>query len=253
MEKISRFFAFGCSYTNWPHPTWADFIGINFQEYYNYGKGGACNTYIANSFIEANDEYKFNNETDTIFIAMSGFGRFSYMANIEKNELDARIYAWETHGDTLFTNNEGHPEISKLIGNKIFNYSWAAYNSWISFITMKTILVEKKINHKIIMSINNKHYLTDFDLLDISDDMVKKIKYLYSKLDIDESIDEFLKANFPNHPGGIHPTKEIYYEYVLKYFPEYITEKSKSLLGVDIYDDETIGRLANRKHKCLTS
>ena len=35
MEKISRFFAFGCSYTNWPHPTWADFIGINFEEYYN--------------------------------------------------------------------------------------------------------------------------------------------------------------------------------------------------------------------------
>jgi hypothetical protein len=118
---------------------------------------------------------------------------------------------------------------------------------------MKTILTEKKINHKILMSINNKHYITDFDLLHISDDMVKKIKYLYSKLDIDESIDEFLKVNFPNHPGGIHPMKEVYYKYVLKYFPEYITEKSKSLLTVDIYDDETIGRLANRKHKCLTS
>ena len=167
MEKISRFFAFGCSYTNWPHPTWADFIGINFEEYYNYGKAGACNTYIANSFIEANNEYQFNNETDIIFIAMSGFGRFSYMANAKGTELDARIYEWETNGDTLFTNNEGHPEISKLIGNKIFNYNWAAYNSWISFITMKNILVEKKINHKIIMSINNKHYLTDFDLLDI--------------------------------------------------------------------------------------
>jgi hypothetical protein len=247
-----RFFAFGCSYTNWPHPTWADFIGINFEEYYNYGKAGACNTYIANSFIEANEEHKFNKETDTIFIAMSGFGRFSYMDFIKGTELDTRIYDWKTNGDTLFTKCEGHPEISKLIGNKIFNYNWAAYNSWISFITMKNILVEKKINHKIIMSINNKHYVTDFDLLDISDDMVKKIKYLYSKLDIDESIDEFINANFPNINGGNHPTKEIYYEYVLKYFPEYITEKSKSLLSVNTYDDETICRLANRKWIGLT-
>jgi hypothetical protein len=118
---------------------------------------------------------------------------------------------------------------------------------------MKTILVEKKINHKIIMSINNKHYLTDFNILNISDDMVKNIKYLYSKLDINESIDEFINANFSNHPGGTHPTKEIYYEYILKYFSEYITEKSKSLLSVDIYDHETISKLANRKHKHLTS
>ena len=249
-----RFFAFGCSYTNWsPYPTWADFIGINFEEYYNYGKPGACNTYIANSFIEANNEYQFNNETDTIFIAMSGFGRFSYIGKIQKTESDTKLYQWETNGDTLFTNNEGHPEISKLIGNKIFNYSWAAYNSWISFITMKTILAEKKINHKIIMSINNKHYITDFDLLDISDDMVKKIKHLYSKLDIDESIDEFLKVNFPNHSGGIHPTKEIYYEYVLKYFPEYITEKSKSLICVDTSDQETTDRLTGKKRIELTS
>jgi hypothetical protein len=118
---------------------------------------------------------------------------------------------------------------------------------------MKTILVEKKINHKIIMSINNRHYLTDFNMLNISDDMVKKVKYLYSKLDINESIGEFINTNFPKHSGGIHPTKEIYYEYILKYFPEYITEKSKSLLSVDIYDDKAIHKLTNRKHKHLTS
>ena len=43
----SRFFAFGCSYTNWIHnPTWADFIGINYNKYYNFGRPGASNTYI---------------------------------------------------------------------------------------------------------------------------------------------------------------------------------------------------------------
>ena len=102
------------------------------------------------------------------------------------------------------------------------------------------------------MSINNKHYLTDFDLLDISDDMVKKIKYLYSKLDIDESIDEFVQENFQNHTGGHHPTKDMHYEYVLKYFPEYITEKSKSLICVDTYDQITTDRLTGKKWIGLT-
>ena len=39
MNIKKRFFAFGCSYTHWNlNPTWADFIGINFEEYYNLEK-----------------------------------------------------------------------------------------------------------------------------------------------------------------------------------------------------------------------
>jgi hypothetical protein len=244
-----RFFAFGCSYTKWPSPTWADFIGINFDEYYNYGKAGACNTYIANSFIEANEEHKFNKETDTIFIALSGFGRFSYIERIE-NET-GKYLSWETHGDILFTNHNNHPETSRILGRKIFSYNWAAYNSWISFMTMKTILDEKKLNYKIIMSINNRHYITDNVVLDIDEGMVKKIKYLYSNLDVDESMSEFAFSNFPDHTGGVHPSKEIYYEYVLKYFPEYINEKSKSLLDINEYSDMLICSMANRISKNL--
>ena len=57
IEKINkflykRFFAFGCSMTNYYWPTWADIIGREIPFYENWGKGGAGNQFIFNSIIE---------------------------------------------------------------------------------------------------------------------------------------------------------------------------------------------------------
>jgi hypothetical protein len=42
----TRYFAFGCSYTNYYWPTYADYLGTCFDEYYNLGAAGAGNRYI---------------------------------------------------------------------------------------------------------------------------------------------------------------------------------------------------------------
>lgn len=42
----SRYFAFGCSYTNYCWPTYADYLGTCYDEYYNLGASGAGNRYI---------------------------------------------------------------------------------------------------------------------------------------------------------------------------------------------------------------
>lgn len=57
IEKINkflykRFFAFGCSMTNYYWPTWADIIGKEIPFYENWGKGGAGNQFIFNSVVE---------------------------------------------------------------------------------------------------------------------------------------------------------------------------------------------------------
>ena len=78
LNRFKRFFAFGCSFTKYKWPTWADILGTKFEEYYNFGRGGACNTYIMNKFIEADTKYKFNWETDYIVIMFTNFNRFSY-------------------------------------------------------------------------------------------------------------------------------------------------------------------------------
>ena len=59
----SRCFAFGCSITKHYWGTWADLIGSNFDEYYNFGKGGSSNTFIMNRFLGADAEINFNPET----------------------------------------------------------------------------------------------------------------------------------------------------------------------------------------------
>jgi hypothetical protein len=53
VEKInSRFFAFGCSFTSYAWPTWADIIGKEFEIYENWGRVGAGNCFIFNSLVE---------------------------------------------------------------------------------------------------------------------------------------------------------------------------------------------------------
>lgn len=69
-----RFFSFGCSFTKYRWPTWADLIGENFPLYFNYGRAGAGNFYIFNSLIEAGQRHSFQKD-DTIIIQWSFVGR----------------------------------------------------------------------------------------------------------------------------------------------------------------------------------
>lgn len=65
MMSKSRFFAFGCSFTNYRWPTWADIVGRNFESSQNWGCTGAGNQYIANAIVEAHLRYEIK-PTDTV-------------------------------------------------------------------------------------------------------------------------------------------------------------------------------------------
>ena len=67
-KKYKRFFAFGCSMTRYSWPTWADCIGREIPIYYNYGKSGGGNVFIASQIAEAKMRYHFN--SDDLIIAM---------------------------------------------------------------------------------------------------------------------------------------------------------------------------------------
>lgn len=64
---MSRFFAFGCSFTNYRWMTWADIIGSQFEQYQNWGQAGAGNKYIYASVMEADQRQKFTSD-DTVII-----------------------------------------------------------------------------------------------------------------------------------------------------------------------------------------
>jgi hypothetical protein len=72
---MSRFFSFGCSFTQYIWPTWADIIGRQFDHFENWGRPGSGNYFIFNSLIECN---VVNNITsnDVVGIVWSMVGRY---------------------------------------------------------------------------------------------------------------------------------------------------------------------------------
>ena len=61
-STFKRFFAFGCSFTDYIWPTWADAVGYNMLEYYNYGCSGSGNNFAFNHVSQADQHYNFNKD-----------------------------------------------------------------------------------------------------------------------------------------------------------------------------------------------
>jgi len=63
-KKYKRFFAFGCSFTSYSWPTWADILSkeIPNVDFYNFGHCGGGNLLISIRMAEANLRYKFTEE-----------------------------------------------------------------------------------------------------------------------------------------------------------------------------------------------
>lgn len=236
---MSRFFAFGCSYTRYAYATWADYVGVNFDEYYNYGRGGASNNYILSRFIEADLTHKLNSD-DLVIVMLTGFGRISYIPKSSKGYVD-----WVTNGDMFeYYRNTKDSNISSFLVN-MYSDNWAIEFSWQAAHTIKQILTSKNIPHKFLMSINNRHYL-DYDGSKwgrsdiIAESYRNKTQSIYDLLDVSESLDEWKERKFVNKDYTIwieennrldcHPTQKMHFEFVREKMPEFITDKSLDAL-----------------------
>ena len=51
---MSRLFTFGCSFTKYHWPTWANILGKEFDQHQNWAEPGAGNHFILNSLVECN-------------------------------------------------------------------------------------------------------------------------------------------------------------------------------------------------------
>jgi hypothetical protein len=75
LKKYKRIFAFGCSFTAYKWPTWADIIAVEANtQYYNHATAGMGNLAIMNRVTSANNKYKFNQD-DLVMIMWSTFSR----------------------------------------------------------------------------------------------------------------------------------------------------------------------------------
>ena len=71
---MKRLFAFGCSFTNYNWPTWADIVAQEYDYFENWGKAGSGNHFIFNGLIECNQRNTFTKD-DTVMICWSNVTR----------------------------------------------------------------------------------------------------------------------------------------------------------------------------------
>ena len=93
--KYKRFFAFGCSFTNYKWLTWADIIGNDIEYYENWGQPGAGNHFIFNSIMEADARHRFTKD-DLVIVFWSPKEREDRYSNnewlIASSSSQERIY-----------------------------------------------------------------------------------------------------------------------------------------------------------------
>jgi len=74
----ARFFSFGCSYTEYFWPTWANILSHTFKqqgiECYNFGEAGVGNSYIFSTMLKVDHHYKFTSD-DIIMVVWSSWNR----------------------------------------------------------------------------------------------------------------------------------------------------------------------------------
>ena len=152
---MRRLFAFGCSYTKYFWPTWADLLGINYDYFENWGIGGIGNQCISQRVQECHLANKFT-PNDTIIVQWSSYTRH-----------DCYLEHWQSRG-SVFSEN----------GNNRYIYtpSWLSY-----FFTEKGFLLNtlNNISHTqdLLSKTGCEWYMTSMnDLFSLNTDIIDQRK-----------------------------------------------------------------------------
>jgi hypothetical protein len=98
----TRLFTFGCSFTDYPWPSWADLTSVAFDYYENWGCRGVGNRAIAERIAEAHAKHNFCQD-DTIIVQWSSHLRHDwYHAHLFPS---GRPRGWKTSGSIFSSRN----------------------------------------------------------------------------------------------------------------------------------------------------
>lgn len=209
---ISRCFAFGCSFTHWFYwPTWADYIGIGYEEYYNLAMPGSSNRTVHNRVIEANNFYQFT-ENDLVLIGITNFGRMNWLETKDRN------LSWCCHGGPI---NWPNNDKTRFLKSQFWEERYGIYDTWLMITSLTDLFKAKAVNFHFIMSMDNRHFI-DRGLLSLNYKELQMSKKIYNLSLTPLSLQEY--STNPNE----HPIAEEHFNYVKKYLPNLLTEESTS-------------------------
>ena len=217
----NRLFTFGCSCTGYHFPTWAELLGTQYKEFYNFGLSGMGNRFIQQMVFEADHHKKFTSE-DTVLVMFTSFLR---------NDVWLRDSKWPSRGPVFLPTNK---DIYNLWWfKKHWSLEWGLMDSWSSVNAVKNLLDIRGVKYKFMTAMplegNLQEGTTDSNIFeyDVSDfnyahllDVTYPVWYMsdnygFSKNDLYYTIIDDKKDI------DLHPTIEMYAKYINEFLPEF--------------------------------
>lgn len=167
---MNRLFTFGCSFTEYAWPTWADLLGIGFDQHENWGLRGLGNRGITERIAECHVKNKFNKD-DTIIIQWTSHLRndWYHIHNLP----DGRGPGWKTSGSIFSPNN-----------SKVYT------NSWINLFFYEPAFIMHTLNLMILAKKLIESTKANFFMTGIGD-----FKNLGNDINIDPKYGEYLSPD----------------------------------------------------------
>jgi hypothetical protein len=239
LKKYKRFFAFGCSFTWYHWPTWADAIAREIPETYNYGRPASGNFYIFASIIEANIKHKFN-EDDLIIVMWSSIDREDRYINNK----------WEAKGSVYHSIDDFY---DKEFVKKYVDPRGCFIRDASTMVAVSSLLKGLDYHYLSMVPFTNTEsykntYKAEDDLREFYKDTLKTIKP--SVLEVIYNFNWGTRKNIKRKDNGreytdLHPTPNMHVEYLQRIFPdlklsdetiEFMDNEDKMVLSTEYFD-----------------
>lgn len=235
MKNKNRFFAFGCSFTHYKWATWANILGYELDcEFYNFGKSGAGNSFIANTVSQADAYFNFR-ETDLVVVSWTNISR-------EDRWLENR--GWVTPGNIYSQHDYDNAFVKNWANDSHF-----ALRDFSSIHFVKNLL-ENKTDYRFLQMCDIVKIINQWNPSQKTDQKVKNIANLYS-----ESINQILPSFYdvlwrgnvdnkwkkdwreihPHYSDG-HPTPLEHLQYLQRTISPSISQSTKEAVS-DLYKE----------------
>jgi hypothetical protein len=219
-------FSFGCSFTQYVWPSWADLLGQSYDHYENWGVSGSGNPLIYSRLLQCNAVNKITKD-DHVFVMLSSISR-----------IDSYNTRWYVRGNIL--NAKLGPKEDWWVRNR-WSIEQAFHDSWVAINGIKIFLESIGCEYKIMKAFNiapdeHSEYLNMFTISN------EKFKNIYTNdiadiVDIDEpmynwsnNIGNFYKFKLEKNDDGTpivdhHPSIKNHHDWCELHLSKYYTNK----------------------------
>lgn len=208
---MRRLFAFGCSFTDYPWPTWAEIAGLSFDEFYNCGHCGAGNQLILGRILEADRRMQFTQD-DVILVMWTSTPRLD-MYNRG---------SWRLGG-----NLEHHCFYDEQWLEEYWSQDQGVYDSWKAITAAKQYLTSKGVEHKFMSAFDfdfkEEVYFRPNSAAEFLKDIRAVMDFPSEHTWAEERFGDkdYFHFSTDNHPDR-HPSIKIHLAYLQEFMPHLI-------------------------------